>query len=91
MKGPTIAASAWVAETATVRADVTLAEDASVWFGAVLRGAVVPPGMRVPAGMLAVGVPAKVRGPLTEEQRAAILVSRDHYLERKEQYRRGQY
>lgn len=164
MKGPTIAASAWVADTATVRADVTLAEDASVWFGAVLRGdeapiavgarsniqdcavvhvthenavmigadvtvghgaavhgctiedgaligmnatvldgavvgagamvaagALVPPGMHVPAGTLAVGVPAKVRGPLTAEQRAAILRSRDHYLERKEQYRRGQW
>lgn len=164
MKGPAIAASAWVAETAVVRADVTLAEDVSVWFGAVLRGdeapisvgarsniqdcavvhvtrenavaigadvtvghaavihgctigdgaligmaaavldgavigagamvaagALVPPGMHVPAGMLAVGVPAKVRAPLTEEQRAAILLSRDHYLERKEQYRRGEY
>lgn len=164
MRGPTIAASAWVAETATVRADVTLAEHASVWFGAVLRGdeapievgarsniqdcavvhvarehpvrigadvtvghgavvhgctiedgaligmgatvldgavvgagamvaagALVPPGMRVPPGMLAVGVPATVRGPLTAEQKAAILRGRDHYLERKEQYRRGEY
>jgi gamma-carbonic anhydrase len=42
MKKPTIAASAWVAPTATVRADVTLAEDVSVWFGAVLRGDEAP-------------------------------------------------
>ena len=42
MKRPTIAESAWVAETATVRADVTLAQDVSVWFGAVLRGDEAP-------------------------------------------------
>jgi carbonic anhydrase/acetyltransferase-like protein (isoleucine patch superfamily) len=28
----------WVAESATVIGDVTLEEDASIWFGAVLRG-----------------------------------------------------
>jgi carbonic anhydrase/acetyltransferase-like protein (isoleucine patch superfamily) len=161
---PTIAASAWVADSATVRADVTLGDEASVWFGAVLRGdeapitvgprsnvqdcavvhvtrgypvrigadvtighgavvhgctiedgaligmgaavldgavvgagamiaagALVPPGMHVPAGTLAVGVPAAVRGPLTDAQAAAIRRGRDRYLERKEQYRRGEY
>lgn len=35
---PSIAASAWVAESAHVIGDVALAEGASVWFGAVLRG-----------------------------------------------------
>lgn len=35
---PRIAASAWVADSAQVMGDVTLAEDASVWFGAVVRG-----------------------------------------------------
>ncbi|MCL4266600.1 MAG: gamma carbonic anhydrase family protein [Anaerolineae bacterium] len=35
---PTIATSAWVADTAVVRGHVTLAENVSVWFGAVLRG-----------------------------------------------------
>ena len=30
--------SAFVATNATIRGDVTIAEDASVWFGAVLRG-----------------------------------------------------
>jgi carbonic anhydrase/acetyltransferase-like protein (isoleucine patch superfamily) len=34
---PRIAASAWVAESAQVLGRVTLAEDASVWHGAVLR------------------------------------------------------
>jgi carbonic anhydrase/acetyltransferase-like protein (isoleucine patch superfamily) len=34
---PRIAASAWVADSAQVIGDVVLHEDASVWFGAVLR------------------------------------------------------
>lgn len=35
---PTVAASAWVADSAQVMGKVELGEDASVWFGAVLRG-----------------------------------------------------
>lgn len=35
---PTVHASAWVADTAQVMGDVTLAEDSSVWFGVVIRG-----------------------------------------------------
>ena len=35
---PDIAASAWVADSAQVMGRVTLAEDTSVWFNAVLRG-----------------------------------------------------
>ena len=35
---PAIRASCFVAENATVIGDVTLGEDASVWFGAVVRG-----------------------------------------------------
>src|SRR5438874_3259903 len=37
-KGPTIHSSAWVVPGATVIGDVTLAEESSVWYGAVLRG-----------------------------------------------------
>jgi carbonic anhydrase/acetyltransferase-like protein (isoleucine patch superfamily) len=35
---PSVAASAWVADSAEVIGKVALHEDASVWFGAVLRG-----------------------------------------------------
>jgi carbonic anhydrase/acetyltransferase-like protein (isoleucine patch superfamily) len=35
---PRIAASAWVADSAQVMGNVELAESASVWFGAVVRG-----------------------------------------------------
>ena len=37
-KRPTIAASAYIAPTAVIIGDVTIGEDASVWFGAVIRG-----------------------------------------------------
>ena len=37
-KGPTIHSSAWVVTGATVIGDVTLDEESSVWYGAVLRG-----------------------------------------------------
>ncbi len=39
---PTIPHSAWVADTATVRGNVTLGEHVSVWFSAVLRGDEAP-------------------------------------------------
>ena len=35
---PQIAESAWVADSARVMGNVRMAEDSSVWFGAVLRG-----------------------------------------------------
>ena len=34
---PTIASSAWIAPTATVVGDVVIGENASIWYGAVLR------------------------------------------------------
>jgi carbonic anhydrase/acetyltransferase-like protein (isoleucine patch superfamily) len=37
-KGPTIHPTAWIVPGATVIGDVTLAEESSVWYGAVLRG-----------------------------------------------------
>lgn len=34
--------SAWIADSATVRGDVRIGKEASVWFGAVIRGDVEP-------------------------------------------------
>lgn len=39
---PTLGAGAFVADTASVIGDVVLGEQASVWYGAVLRGDVAP-------------------------------------------------
>jgi len=41
-KSPRIDDTAWIAESAQVMGDVALAENASVWFGAVLRGDTEP-------------------------------------------------
>ncbi len=37
-KTPRVAPSAWIAPTATLIGDVEVGEEASIWFGAVLRG-----------------------------------------------------
>lgn len=51
---PQLAPGAWVADSAQVIGDVVLGEDASVWFGAVLRGdtatITVGPGSNVQDG-----------------------------------------
>jgi hypothetical protein len=47
--------------------------------------------MAVPPGMLALGVPAKVVGPLTEVQSWAGRRAVTNYLARKEAYRRGEF
>lgn len=39
---PTVAASAWVAPSADVIGDVTIGEQASVWYQCVLRGDIAP-------------------------------------------------
>jgi carbonic anhydrase/acetyltransferase-like protein (isoleucine patch superfamily) len=50
-------------------------------------GAVVAPGQRVPAGHLALGVPARVRRPLSDEELRTIGEIRDRYVALKERYR----
>jgi carbonic anhydrase/acetyltransferase-like protein (isoleucine patch superfamily) len=42
MRPPAIHPSAFIASTAAVMGDVTLGQDASVWYGAVLRGDMAP-------------------------------------------------
>jgi carbonic anhydrase/acetyltransferase-like protein (isoleucine patch superfamily) len=50
----------------------------------VAGGAVVLGGSEVPDGSLVAGVPAKVRRPLTEEERAGLLANADIYLAHRE-------
>ena len=49
-------------------------------------GALVPEGMRVPPRTLVVGVPARVKRPLTEEELARLDQSWRHYVDYKEKY-----
>jgi carbonic anhydrase/acetyltransferase-like protein (isoleucine patch superfamily) len=48
----------------------------------VAAGAVVLEGMQIPPGSLVAGVPGKVRRPLTDEERAALVTSAAGYVER---------
>jgi len=50
-------------------------------------GAVVAPGTRVPAGQLVLGVPARVKRPLSEEEQRNIQEIRDRYVALKDEYR----
>jgi carbonic anhydrase/acetyltransferase-like protein (isoleucine patch superfamily) len=50
-------------------------------------GAVVAPGHRVPAAHLALGIPARVARPLTEEESRRIAEAAERYVVLKEEYR----
>lgn len=43
-------------------------------------GALVTPGTKIPAGSLALGSPAKVKRPLTDEERTFLRESAKHYV-----------
>ena len=65
-----------VVHGAVVHAEALIGNGATVLDGAVVgpralvaAGATVPPGMEIPGGMLAVGVPARVAGPVTGGRR----------------------
>ena len=52
----------------------------------VAAGALVPEGMRIPPGSLVMGMPAKVRRPITDEERTSLRRYAQNYLEYKETY-----
>jgi len=153
-KLPTISKNCYIAPTAVLIGDVTIADGASVWFGCVLRGDVAPilvgarsniqdnavihgedgcptvigeevtvghsaiihaatiadrvlvgmgsvllsrcrigsdtvlgaralvtEDVEIPSGSLAIGMPARVKRPLTDGERQSILESARHYIE----------
>jgi carbonic anhydrase/acetyltransferase-like protein (isoleucine patch superfamily) len=49
-------------------------------------GALVTPGTDIPEGHLVVGSPARVKRPLTDEERAWIASSAQHYVELASRY-----
>jgi carbonic anhydrase/acetyltransferase-like protein (isoleucine patch superfamily) len=75
-----------VVHGAVVHDEALVGNGATVLDGAVVgrrslvaAGAVVPPGMTVPEGMLAVGVPARVAGPLTGRARDWVDTNPEYY------------
>ncbi len=156
---PSVSPTAWIAPTATLVGDVTVEDEASIWYGAVLRadfgpivvrrganvqdgsvlhggmdpvtevgegatighlcvvhgaviqaealigngatvldgavigsrslvaaGATVPPGMKIPEGVLAVGVPARVTGPLQGMARQWVQTNPEVYRDLARRY-----
>ncbi|MFF1396700.1 gamma carbonic anhydrase family protein [Streptomyces sp. NPDC058287] len=72
----------------TVEDDCLVGMGATVLNGAVIGAgslvaaqALVPQGMQVPPGSLVAGVPAKVKRPLTDEERAGITLNGTLYVE----------
>ncbi len=57
-------------------------------FAQIGAGAVVSPGTRIPSGHLALGIPARVKRPLTEDEKQNILDGRDRYIALKDEYSR---
>ncbi len=53
----------------------------------IAAGALVPEGMEVPPGMLAMGVPAKVKRAVTAEEQARFAEGVKHYVEKAAVYR----
>lgn len=55
----------------------------------VAAGTLVPEGMAIPPGSLVMGAPAKVRRPLTEEEKAGILTYAENYVQYRLDYMRA--
>jgi carbonic anhydrase/acetyltransferase-like protein (isoleucine patch superfamily) len=52
----------------------------------IAAGTLIPEGMEVPPGSLVMGLPGKVRRPITDDERASIRVYAQNYFEYKETY-----
>jgi carbonic anhydrase/acetyltransferase-like protein (isoleucine patch superfamily) len=52
----------------------------------VAAGTLIPEGMVVPPGSLVMGVPGKLRRPITDEERAGLRQYAQNYVEYKETY-----
>jgi len=65
----------------------TILNDAHVGERSIIAaGTLVPERMVIPPGSLVMGVPGKVRRPLTDEERASIDTYANNYFEYKESY-----
>ncbi|HJZ83619.1 MAG TPA: gamma carbonic anhydrase family protein [Polyangia bacterium] len=66
----------------------TVLDQAEIGERSILgAGSLVAPGVKIPSGMLALGVPARVKRPLTQEELDWIESSADHYVALARTYR----
>ena len=94
---PQVHPTAFVEASAQVIGDVTIGEQSSVWFNAVVRGDVfhirignrtnIQDGTVVPPRSLVMGVPARVKRPLSDEEVAGLDVFWKNYVEYTRVYR----
>ena len=89
-----VIAHAAVVHGCTIEDGALIGIGARVLDGAVIEtgaqigaGAVVSPGTRIPAHHLALGVPARVARPLSDEQRGLIPEIVARYVRLKDEYR----
>ena len=78
----------------TIEDDCIIGMGAIVLDGARVRrgsivgaGALVTPGTDIPEGSMVMGAPARVKRPISDEERARIASSAAHYVELIERYR----
>ena len=65
----------------------TVLDGASIGSGSIVAaGALVPEGTQIPDGSLALGIPAKVIRPVSEEERKRIRYTAERYIELKFAY-----
>jgi carbonic anhydrase/acetyltransferase-like protein (isoleucine patch superfamily) len=81
LHGCTIGSYCLIGMGATILNGATIGDNSIV-----AAGTLIPEGMQVPAGSLVMGLPGKVRRPVTDEERASIRVYAQNYFEYKETY-----
>ena len=81
----------------TVEDDCIIGMGSIILDGARIRrhcivgaGALVTPGTDIPEGSLVMGAPARVKRPITDDERARIAVSADNYVELTRRYLAGE-
>lgn len=57
-------------------------------FSILAAGSLLPPGKVIPDGMLAMGIPAKVVRPVTDEEKEMILRTQEKYYQLAQEYRK---
>lgn len=82
--GATLRDHAFVGIGATVMDGCEMGE-----FSLLAAGSLLPPGKSIPDGMLAMGSPAKVIRPISDDERAMILRVADTYERLAREYRGG--
>ena len=79
-----------IADNVLVGMGSVVMNNAKIGEGTIIgAGSLVPEGKEIPAGVLALGAPAKVRRPLTDEEKEMIRWSAMHYAETAARFRSG--